>query len=101
MPTAAMKRTPTSAAYAARRHRTIPRIVYRKLDHNLGISGNTNCAIEMSIGSYLGLLDHDDILHPAALYEVMCAICERNADMIYTDEATFSAAPPKGIQPKF
>lgn len=66
------------------------RILYKKLDKNLGISGNTNACIDMASGDYIGLFDHDDLLHPAALYEVMHAICEKNADFIYTDELTFS-----------
>ena len=66
-----------------------PRILYRKLEKNLGISGNTNACIDMASGDYIALFDHDDILHPAALYEIMCAICEQNADFVYTDEMTF------------
>jgi len=66
------------------------RIKYKKLKKNEGISENSNRAIEMSTGDYLGLLDHDDILHPSALYEVMNAICNEDADLIYTDEATFT-----------
>lgn len=67
-----------------------PRIKYRRLEQNLGISGNTNACLEMATGDYIGLFDHDDLLHPAALHEVMRAICEQDADFIYTDELTFS-----------
>lgn len=67
------------------------RIRYRKLERNLGISNNTNACIEMSTGEYIALFDHDDLLHPAALHEVMRAICEQDADFIYTDEATFES----------
>ena len=74
-----------------------PRIVYRKLEKNLGISENTNACIEMATGDYLALFDHDDLLHPAALYEVMCAICEKGADFIYTDEAVFESPKIKKI----
>ena len=69
------------------------RIRYQKLKSNLGISGNTNACLEMATGDYICLLDHDDLLHPAALYEVMRAICEKGADFIYTDEATFHETP--------
>lgn len=65
------------------------RIKYRKLEKNFGISANTNACIDMATGDYVALLDHDDILHPAALYEIMKVICEHDADFIYTDEATF------------
>ena len=67
------------------------RIKYKRLTENKGISENTNACIEMASGEYIGLLDHDDLLHPAALYNVMEAICEKNADMTYTDEATFES----------
>ena len=67
-----------------------PRIRYQKLDENRGIAENTNACIEMSTGSYLVLLDHDDLLHPAALFYCMRAITEQSADFIYTDEMTFS-----------
>lgn len=69
------------------------RIKYKKLEKNMGISGNTNACIDMSEGDYIVLFDHDDLLHPAALYEVMHAICDEGADFIYTDENTFSDTP--------
>lgn len=65
------------------------RIRYRKLEKNGGISYNTNCALEMATGEYIGLFDHDDILHPTVLFEYMKAICEKDADYIYCDETTF------------
>lgn len=68
-----------------------PRIHYRKLDKNLGISGNTNACIEIASGEYIALFDHDDILHPSALHDIMKAICEKGADFVYTDEATFES----------
>lgn len=66
------------------------RIVYKKLDKNLGISGNTNACFDMATGDYIGLFDHDDVLHPCALYEYMKVICEQDADYVYCDETTFS-----------
>lgn len=65
------------------------RIKYKKLEKNEGISGNTNKCYEMAAGNFIGLFDHDDILHPSVLYEYMKAICEKDADYIYCDEATF------------
>jgi glycosyltransferase involved in cell wall biosynthesis len=47
-----------------------PRIKYYHLDKNAGISENTNRGLEKASGDYIGLLDHDDILTPDALYEV-------------------------------
>ena len=65
------------------------RICYKKLDGNKGISDNTNECIKMATGDYIALFDHDDLLHPSALFEMMKAICEKKADFIYTDEVTF------------
>ena len=73
------------------------RIKYRRLEKNLGISGNTNACIDMASGDYIALLDHDDVLHPAALYDVMRVICKKGADFIYTDEATFESPDRKNI----
>lgn len=65
------------------------RIVYHKLERNEGIAGNTNECCKLATGEYIGLFDHDDILHPCALYEYAKAINEKNADYVYCDEATF------------
>lgn len=65
------------------------RICYKKLEKNEGIAGNTNRCYEMATGDYIGLFDHDDIMHPSVLYEYMKVICEQDADYIYCDEATF------------
>lgn len=65
------------------------RIVYRKLDKNGGISGNTNECLKLATGEYIGLFDQDDILHPSALYEYVKVINEEGADYIYCDETTF------------
>lgn len=67
------------------------RIVYKKLEKNEGISGNTNQCLTLATGEYIGLFDHDDILHPAALYEYVKAINEKGADYIYCDETTFKS----------
>ena len=77
------------------------RIHYKKLEHNLGISHNSNAAIALSTGDYIALLDHDDLLHPAALHEVMRAICELGADFVYTDENTFRHAPEDAYNPHY
>lgn len=65
------------------------RITYQKLSENKGISGNTNACLAMARGNYIALFDHDDVLHPSVLYEYMKVICEKDADYIYCDEATF------------
>lgn len=72
--------------YAARAN---GRIVYHKLEKNGGISGNTNECFKLATGTYIGLFDQDDILHPSALYEYVKVINEEGADYIYCDETTF------------
>lgn len=66
-----------------------PRIVYKRLAKNEGIAGNTNQCFAMATGEYIGLFDHDDVLHPCALYEYVKVINEQGADYIYCDETTF------------
>ena len=66
-----------------------PRIRYQKLTENEGIAGNTNHGFELATGDYIALLDHDDILHPCALWYTAQVIVEQGADFVYTDEATF------------
>lgn len=67
------------------------RILYRKLAKNEGISGNTNQCLKMASGEFIGLFDHDDVLHPCALYEYVKVINEKDADYIYCDETTFKS----------
>ena len=43
----------------------------------------------LATGEFIALLDHDDILHPCALWYVAQAIAEQGADFVYTDEVTF------------
>ncbi len=74
-----------------------PRIVYKKLENNLGIAANTNACIEISSGDYIALFDHDDLLHASALFRVMQTISNEGADFIYTDEGTFFNDDPNNI----
>ena len=78
-----------------------PRIVYQKLKTNKGISGNTNECIRMATGDWYALFDHDDLLHPSALFEMMKVISTRPADLIYTDENTFNETPKDAFNPHF
>ena len=64
-----------------------PRVKYTALSENLGISENTNKALEMSTGDFIVLGDHDDIIRPNALYECANVINENSeCDVIYSDE---------------
>ncbi len=67
------------------------RIKYCRLERNAGISENTNQALRFVTGDYVGLLDHDDVLTPDALYEMALQI-ERMSQqgltpmLLYSDE---------------
>ena len=67
------------------------RIAYNKLSQNGGISENTNECLKLATGEYIGLFDHDDLLHPTVLFEYVKAINEKNADYLYCDETTFKS----------
>ena len=73
------------------------RIVYQKLAENAGIAENTNACIRMATGNYLALFDHDDMLHPSALYECAKVIEKEGADFVYTDEVTFEGTELENI----
>ena len=63
------------------------RVKYKRLSENKGISDNTNEGLLMATGEYIGLLDHDDLLEPHALYEMRKALEEMpEADVLYSDE---------------
>ncbi|QNM06872.1 glycosyltransferase family 2 protein [Qiania dongpingensis] len=79
-----------------------PRIRYKKLEDNLGISGNTNEALAMAAGDFVALLDHDDILEPSVLYEVAKALNEdESIDVVYTDEDKVSTDLKRYFEPNF
>ena len=64
-----------------------PRIHYKILGENLGISGNTNAALEAADGDFIVLADHDDRMTENALYECAKAINENpGCDVLYSDE---------------
>lgn len=62
------------------------RIVYCKLEKNFGIAGNTNEALKLANGDYIGLFDHDDLLTLDCLYEIVASLQDKKHDVIYTDE---------------
>lgn len=67
------------------------RIRYVHISENKGISENTNEALRYATGDYVGLLDHDDLLTPDALYEMAVAIQTATQDgksvaFVYSDE---------------
>lgn len=76
------------------------RIRVSELSENKGIAGNTNAALEMARGEFVGLLDHDDLLAPNALYEVARALdSDRTLDAVYTDEDKVTTELDEHFQP--
>ncbi|MEI6101669.1 MAG: glycosyltransferase, partial [Eubacteriales bacterium] len=66
-----------------------PRLKLHLLEENQGIAGNTNAAADLAVGDYLAFLDHDDILPPDALFEMVKAVNDTGADFIYSDSDNF------------
>ncbi|MBS4770152.1 glycosyltransferase family 2 protein [Carnobacteriaceae bacterium zg-ZUI240] len=62
------------------------RIVYTVLDENLGISGNTNACLNIATGDFIALFDHDDLLPPQSLFEIVKVLQDTSVDVVYTDE---------------
>lgn len=77
------------------------RIKYKILEKNFGIAGNTNGALELATGEYLGLFDHDDLLTPDALYEVTKTLQEEKYDVLYTDEDKVNTDLTEYMDPNF
>ncbi|MCM1111647.1 MAG: glycosyltransferase [Muribaculum sp.] len=79
-------------------------IRFVELQENAGISGNTNQALQHVRNAYVGLLDHDDLLTPDALFEMAEAIRkagERGTDpvMLYSDEDKCNGAGNQYYEP--
>lgn len=77
-------------------------IQYKRLAKNGGISENTNEGLKLVTGSYVGFMDHDDILEKNALYEVVACINHfPEADVLYSDEDKVSYDLKRHTQPHF
>jgi glycosyltransferase involved in cell wall biosynthesis len=67
------------------------RIKIKFSSENKGIAGNSNEALSLATGEFIGFLDHDDELGSDALFEVVKLLNEnRDIDFIYTDEDKIS-----------
>lgn len=81
-------------------HKNDARIKEVEIPENKGISQNTNRAMEIASGELIGLLDHDDLLAPNALYEIAKAVNEHlDAEVIYTDEDKVTTDLKEHFQP--
>ncbi len=63
-----------------------PRINVVYLEENKGIAGATEEAVKMAKGDFLAFLDNDDELTVDALYQIVKALLEGGADLLYSDE---------------
>lgn len=64
-----------------------PRVRVHYRQQNGGIALASQEALTMATGEFVGLVDHDDVLEPHALYEVVKLLNQKpKADMIYSDE---------------
>lgn len=69
------------------------RIKYKIIGENKGISGNTNEALTLATGDFIGLLDHDDLLPAFSLYEIVKTINENpGVEFMYSDEDKLETA---------
>jgi len=67
------------------------RIRVKFLSENKGIAENSNEALSLASGEFIGFLDHDDQLEPSAIYEVVKLLNENpDIDFIYSDEDKIS-----------
>lgn len=76
------------------------RIRVTDVPENEGIAQNTNAALKIAVGEYIGLLDHDDLLTKDALYEVVKALNQSDRpEMIYSDEDKVTTDLSEHFQP--
>ena len=77
-----------------------PRIKITDVPENEGIAQNTNAALKIAAGEYVGLLDHDDLLTPDALFEVVKAVNEQGRpEALYSDEDKVTTDLSEHFQP--
>ena len=85
--------------------------IYRKKDsrikvvdvpENEGIAQNTNRALEIASGEFIGLLDHDDLLEEYALYEIVERLNKnKKTDVLYSDEDKVTTNLDEYFAPNF
>ena len=78
------------------------RLKLKILPANGGISHNSNAALELAKGEFIGLLDHDDILSADALFEMVRALNDDpTSDFLYSDKDTIDEGGRNRFNPLF
>lgn len=92
----------STGRFVREHYRKDSRIRYRKVLKNEGISGNTNCAMEMATGEFIMFCDHDDVVMRNALYELVAELNRhQDTDIIYTDEDLMNGDGTVYSSPRF
>ena len=79
-----------------------PRIKVKDVPENEGIAQNTNAALSIASGEYIGFLDHDDLLTADALYEMVKCMNEReDVEVLYSDEDKITSDSREYFAPHF
>ncbi|MDR3516789.1 MAG: glycoside hydrolase family 99-like domain-containing protein [Azospirillaceae bacterium] len=59
-------------------------------EKNMGVSHASNMALRLATGTFVVLLDHDDLLKEQAIFRVAECVETDNPDMLYSDEVLLS-----------
>lgn len=85
-----------------KKYRRKSRLLYKKLAKNEGISANTNAALSLASGEYVLFADHDDLLCPDALFEIVKVLNQKpDTDIVYTDEDKITMDGDNYFDPSF
>ena len=76
------------------------RVRYAARHGACGLTDCLNAGLELATGTHVGLMHAGDCLHPSALYAVADAVCERGADLVYTDDCDYRDKPGDGRSPR-
>ena len=79
-----------------------PRIKYKYLNKNGGISENTNEALKLATGDFIALMDHDDTISMDCLFENVKVINENpDVEFLFSDEDKMYEVADKRFDPHF
>lgn len=78
-----------------------PRIDFIFREKRGHISKATNSALKIASGEYVGFLDHDDLLWPNALFEVVKVLNNKKVKLIYSDEDKLDEDGSTHLEPFF